>query len=1502
MFKKRLLVIIYISIVLFAFAQEKKGSLGSQPPSDKKPDAAAVEESWKDKSRAFLTNSIANDIAQSNFSQLKAMAKAVGLKDYDNDAQYRKALYDYYGITNPHTVTTKKQGNKIILEEAGELRMHSFKNDDEEYLHFFGKVKIKIDDKDENNATVTKIIQADEIYIDLKNKEISGFGNVYFKDNKLEFNGNQLFYNFKVGRGVLFNGTTKISQAGKSGLDGMIFKGDKIVQTDKQDNMLVNGELTTCDAANPHYSIRVKKVWINQEEEWGIMGAVYNVGSIPFLYIPIYYHPKGIKINPVLGYRSREGWYFNSTYYILGEQSEVKRDSTDTFGVDANRADPSGEKATIQITNAKITEKLNMFYDSHEFYKKHPKMRFVPKDFQSMNLALRVWGDAYTNLGFYGGGFFYMNINHKNFPIKIKLLSDFAASRLIWKNSTTGQYLPYKPADYAEGNPGWDLKNTYLFPSNNPLTFRTSQYLYLEGKLMPNYVNFSYSGQIEYVSDYDYYRDFYSRSRYFSYIDLMFDAIKYAMEQGESDTSAFSTSEDKKASSKSDINTYLKFSFSPKEYKDIFGLKPINSVSLTAESKVVMKKTTFNKFTYESSTLEDPDYYKFILSNFYAPTATFKMSGEILNYKTFVDMPNKYRTYLNKKNTPMSLDEQAEKELFEQLNTVAAADVSKDTTALDVMDVLPVFSKPLKTIYKKSADLVKSDLYSRPTYNGIDYAAAKKKDKKEETKTSNIKSQEDYRQLYIPASVKSASASSTGIEIVNFNLSYDFNDSLSNQFIFHNDATYDWNEDDNYRDAKLDTVERLAAGEFEMNKYLERFNINNTLTYTMKGDFSLLAFTSSSKLLQMNPNFVVTYKKNWDDIDIYKRYLYRTTAGTGDALESAIRKSIISREVSNRNASETTVYYTDTVKNDLSFGSKLMAGTGISTYMKFKLFKYNEQTGHYYDKLNDLNEGSDGYEPVDSLFYDNRCAYEKIDSLYTNITLKFNIFDGTTSPHTLNISAGPKINWSIPTTYINEMKSDIWNDYLYDTTTYVRYSDTSDPEIAGTELLSTLKDYIYYRKNASKLNKKINEFFQQENFFSGTKNYRKMLENISINLNYGFKYNDINVVTAANTFSIVFENIGEFSARDESTDSQYANAIKAPFAFYPNDTLSLTFFNSMFTYSFSNTFNKELDKNYKNLVSERQKLDEYKIVYMTQSHTFNFTLKESLFPVKLGGDWMSFTSRTTFKWNKNVRWYNNPTHDNDLYLESQALDLKILKNILQMGISFKYLSYKVPGADMGRYGFELDKGYFAISYNVTEIPVFLRYFKLTINPVIRYDFMARHEDYYASSSSSTVTAINSDYYSNNKLSFYLGLDLTIGAGTQFETKIHFHTKSANNKMYKYYTKTGWEDFWDDLGASFNFADISERKRSNFNLQEINVTVSHSIHDWDVTFSYLGQPQKTSDSDGKNATNYWENTFTFAVKWKFNSSNQLMNMFKKTDLEDKYEKGEWQARNLSLQAE
>jgi len=117
-------------------------------------------------------------------------------------------------------------------------------------------------------------------------------------------------------------------------------------------------------------------------------------------------------------------------------------------------------------------------------------------------------------------------------------------------------------------------------------------------------------------------------------------------------------------------------------------------------------------------------------------------------------------------------------------------------------------------------------------------------------------------------------------------------------------------------------------------------------------------------------------------------------------------------------------------------------------------------------------------------------------------------------------------------------------------------------------------------------------------------------------------------------------------------------------------------------------------------------------------------------------------------------------------------------------------------------------------------------------------------------------------------------------------------------MYRYYSDQGIVDFFTDLANSFNFADINKRKSSNFNLQEITVSVEHNLHDFTLIFQYIGKPEKP---DNVNRF-YWENTFTFAVTWKIDSENQLLKMFNKTKIDEKYEKGKWKNRNLSLEAE
>ena len=89
--------------------------------------------------------------------------------------------------------------------------------------------------------------------------------------------------------------------------------------------------------------------------------------------------------------------------------------------------------------------------------------------------------------------------------------------------------------------------------------------------------------------------------------------------------------------------------------------------------------------------------------------------------------------------------------------------------------------------------------------------------------------------------------------------------------------------------------------------------------------------------------------------------------------------------------------------------------------------------------------------------------------------------------------------------------------------------------------------------------------------------------------------------------------------------------------------------------------------------------------------------------------------------------------------------------------------------------------------------------------------------------------------------------------------------------------------------------IEKRRKSPFNLQKIEFWIEHKLCDWNLTFKYLGEPEK-SDVTGRY---YWENTFEFYVTWAVKSENQLMKMFNKTKIEEVYEKGEWKQPILSL---
>jgi hypothetical protein len=1410
-------------------------------------------DNWIEKSEILKKESLARDIAKADFNHLKSMAMTLGLKDEDNSDAYRNSLCKYFGIKLIQE--KEKQGEKIILEKAGELKMIKFAEDDEENLHIVGRAKIILNSKDDKGKPATRTIEADSIYIDLKNKEITGVGNILFKDETLEFNGRQFYYNFQLNRGVLFGGKTRILSSGNSGLKDAFFEGEKIVQADKDDSILYNGKLTTCDETDPHYFISVSRIWISQKGEWGILNGIVYVGKTPFWYLPFYYHPRDFFLNPSFGFKSKEGWYVNTTYFVLGEkfetagiqdsQKDQNSQNTQTTqnvtlsGIDKNRA--INQNAFLTITKADLDQKLREFYVKHDFYEKNPKFKIFP-NFNSVNLSLRLFADAYTNLGFYTGAFFYFKYDRTNFPLELSILSDFAYSRLLYKDTATDIYYPFIP-----GN-----SNSLKDPSQNPLKIRTSQWMKIKGDMTNSGVKFSYDTQIEYASDSNYFKDFYARKLSFTYIDLLSDALKYAIQSQKKKLSNFVFNSDTSSDSKDDINTYVSMSLEPAKYPNAYGLPVLSSLSINTNTAVNLKKTNIPAYAPTSANdyCDDPLYQRYMLNYFQAPKLETKAGGTLLDYDIFLKMPGAYNA---QKKIDADPDETKSIELYSSIENIKKTDASKDSTELDYKIMVPFFSKKSKVPSKSDSNNYKfkdavfyddNSFYQEKGLDAVDNGV------ESSGLYFNIKTIETKPVVENP-----------GIKFVSFNLAYGLSDTMTNTFRFTRDSN-----------GEYDTLQQILTNNYDNRNYLQGFNINNNLNFTLSGYYKMFEFYDSS-LWRTSPKVTISYVKSWDERRIYGDYLLRIYPG--DSVKRNSEQLILNN--TNQRISEFSIYYEDVVSNDFSFGNYLLKGTGLSTSMRFKLFKNNSMKEDNIYQLNYDNRNNSNYQAYDPVqLYDNRAAYEKIDYLYSRFTLNFNCFQEK-DPNQLSLSLAPKVNWVLTQSDLLVLKNKILNDY-------------SSNVVYSADIQEEARDYLCYRTNGYNLNDAIYAFYDKDHFWIGPKNFRKIFEDVTFSQVYSYKYNDMDLITMNNSLIFKLINIGSFS---KGTSHLEADRI---FGAFPDDNFSLSFFKSMFNYSFRLEFARASNINDPGITSDQTALDEYNIMTFTNTHTFNLALAGSLFPVKLPkGNWLSFSSTTVFKWNSNARWHNTD-NPNFYYLDSQTISSSILMDIFKFSLSFKAYDYYQD--NIKGYGFGLSNGKIDIGYAVTEIPIFWNFFKFNLTPMVSFEFYTNQHNYYEGT---TLVTTNPSYYSNNKLSVSLMMELLIGEKTDFETKIHFEIASQNSKMYLYYTddpitkESGVQSFFEDIGRSLNFANIDDRRKSNFKLKSIIFSVEHKLHDWNLKFQYTGLPQK-SDFSGRY---YWENNFSFEVVWNIQSENQLMKMFNKTKINNTYEKGEWKQPVLSL---
>lgn len=142
--------------------------------------------------------------------------------------------------------------------------------------------------------------------------------------------------------------------------------------------VLENGVVSGCDADDPHYSIKAGRIWLLGDREWAVSNAVFSLGNVPVLWLPFFYYPGDeLVFHPVIGYRSREGRFVQTTTYLLGAKPK-KEEKTTLLAI----TDSGSDKPT----------KLNGLF-----------LRRVAGPAPKDEGTIKVMADAYSALGAFAG-------------------------------------------------------------------------------------------------------------------------------------------------------------------------------------------------------------------------------------------------------------------------------------------------------------------------------------------------------------------------------------------------------------------------------------------------------------------------------------------------------------------------------------------------------------------------------------------------------------------------------------------------------------------------------------------------------------------------------------------------------------------------------------------------------------------------------------------------------------------------------------------------------------------------------------------------------------------------------------------------------------------------------------------------------------------------------------------------------------------------------------------
>lgn len=195
---------------------------------------------------------------------------------------------------------------------------------EEKKVYLYGEAQINYQDIELKAAYIEIDQETKEVYAEgVADSTGKLIGNPEFKTGEQNFSAKRMRYNFETEKGKILDVVTKEGEGN--------LRGEKVKKTEEGHYYIQDGGYTTCDAEEPHYMIKAKKLKVIPNDKivsgpaFLMFEGVYTPLVIPFGWFPNKPGRKSGILFPEYGESPSQGFFFRNFgyYFNLGEKMDL---------------------------------------------------------------------------------------------------------------------------------------------------------------------------------------------------------------------------------------------------------------------------------------------------------------------------------------------------------------------------------------------------------------------------------------------------------------------------------------------------------------------------------------------------------------------------------------------------------------------------------------------------------------------------------------------------------------------------------------------------------------------------------------------------------------------------------------------------------------------------------------------------------------------------------------------------------------------------------------------------------------------------------------------------------------------------------------------------------------------------------------------------------------------------------------------------------------------------